>query len=189
MKKLFDFLDRVEEAEQLREEADEMTADTEKVKDGIWTVNRNQANTEYEGGDYQNPRIAIMYDGTQGHNGWFWEVIEGKNVIGTSDTVFKTADGAKEDAEGWIDRLNAESDPEPDLGRIGEGNKEEVEKEMGKKFKPIKSQLTKKDRKTASKLVKMMKKGKDVPVRKQSKPKKNTPEYREMLIRTGKIKR
>lgn len=173
MKKLFDFLDRIQEAESLKEEADETTADTEKVKDGIWTVNRNQSNTDYEGGDYQNPRIAIMYDGTQGHNGWFWEVIEGKNVIGTSDTVFKTADNAKEDAEGWIDRLNAESDPEPDLGRIGEA----------------KSKLTKKDQKTAGKLVKMMKKEKDVPVRKQSKPKKNTPEYREMLIRTGKIKR
>ena len=148
MKKLFDFLKRVEEAEQLREEADEKIADTEKVKDGIWTVNRNQANTDYEGGDYQNPRIAIMYDGTQGHNGWFWEVIEGKSVIGTSDTVFKTADDAKEDAEGWIDRLNAESDPEPDLGRIGENKSKET------------SKLTKKDQKTASKLVKMMKKEK-----------------------------
>lgn len=145
MKKLFDFLKRIEEAEQLKEEADEMTADTEKVKDGIWTVNRNQANTEYEGGDYQNPRIAIMYDGTQGHNGWFWEVIEGKNVIRTSDAVFKTADGAKADAESWIDTLNAEADPEPDLGRIGEDGK---------------SKLTKKDQKTAGKLVKMMKKEK-----------------------------
>ena len=154
MKKLFDFLKRVEDAEQLKEEADEKIADTEKVKDGIWTVNRNQANTEYEGGDYQNPRIAIMYDGTQGHNGWFWEVIEGKNVIGTSDTVFKTADNAKEDAEGWIDRLNAESDPEPDLGRIGEGEGKLLDKGIKK------SKLTKKDQKTASKLVKMMKKEK-----------------------------
>ncbi|GAF82787.1 unnamed protein product [marine sediment metagenome] len=153
MKKLFDFLKRVEEAE-------EMTADTEKVKDGIWTVNRNQTNTDYEGGDYQNPRIAIMYDGTQGHNGWFWEVIEGKNVIGTSDSVFKTADGAKEDAESWIDRLNAESDPEPDLGRIGETVKfykgtREVDSDA---VKIAKAKV--KDRKTASKLVKMMKKEK-----------------------------
>jgi hypothetical protein len=121
MKRLFEFLDNLEEAEQMHEEAEELTADTEKVKDGIWTVNRNQSNTEYEGGDYQNPRIAIMYDGTQGHNGWFWEVIEGKNVVGSSDEVFKNADDAKEDAEKWIDTLTQQSSSEPDLGRIGEG--------------------------------------------------------------------
>lgn len=102
------------------EEAEEMTADTEKVRDGAWVVNRNQTNTDYEGGDFQDPRIAILYDGSQGHNGWYWEVIEGKNVVGSSDYVFKTADDAKEDAEKWIDKLKAEADPEPDLGRIGE---------------------------------------------------------------------
>jgi hypothetical protein len=116
MKNLERFLKLVEQAE-------EMTADTEKVRDGAWTVNRNQTNTDYEGGDYQDPRIAVLYDGTQGHNGWYWEVIEGKDVVGTSDQVFKTADDAKEDAEMWIERLIAQSDGEPDLGRIGEGNK------------------------------------------------------------------
>lgn len=118
MKNLEKFLDYLEEAE-------EMTADTEKVRDGNWVVNRNQSNTDYEGGDYQDPRIAIMYDGTQGHNGWYWEVIEGKNVVGTSNQVFKTADDAKEDAEMWIERLTQQADPEPDLGRIGESEKPE----------------------------------------------------------------
>ncbi len=113
MKKLFKFLNMVDEAE-------EMTADTEKERSGNWIVNKNQANTDYEGGDYQNPRIAIMYDGTQGQSGWFWEVIEGKEVIGTSDQVFKTADDAKENAEMWIDELTAKADTEPDLGRLGE---------------------------------------------------------------------
>ena len=115
MKNLERFLKLVEQAE-------EMTADTEKVRDGAWTVNRNQTNTDYEGGDYQDPRIAVLYDGTQGHNGWYWEVIEGKDVVGTSDQVFKTADDAKEDAEMWIERLIAQSDGEPDLGRIGESS-------------------------------------------------------------------
>ena len=114
MKKLFEFLDNLETAE-------EMTSDTDDTyRVGMWVAHKNETKAKYEGGNFQDPRIAIMYDGTQGQNGWYWEVIEGKDVVGTSDTVFKTADDAREDAEMWIDELYEEAPEEPDLGRLGE---------------------------------------------------------------------
>ena len=114
MKKLFEFLDNLETAE-------EMTSDTDDTyRVGMWVAHKNEIKAKYEGGNFQDPRIAIMYDGTQGQNGWYWEVIEGKDVVGTSDTVFKTADDAREDAEMWIDELYEEAPEEPDLGRLGE---------------------------------------------------------------------
>jgi hypothetical protein len=113
VEKLDKFLDYIEESEH-------MTADTEKEQDGNWVVNRNQTNTDYEGGDYQEPRVAIMYDGSQGHNGWYWELIDGKNVVASGDHVFKTADDAKEAAEAYINTSGETGEPGDDLGRLGE---------------------------------------------------------------------
>lgn len=113
MEKLFKFLNYINEAEHI-------TADTEKERDGQWVVNRNKTNADYEGGDYQQPRVAIMYDGKQGQNGWYWELITGKDVVASGDHTYKTADDAKEAAQFYM--ADAETDyDEEDLGRLGEG--------------------------------------------------------------------
>ncbi len=113
MEKLDKFLKYIDESEHI-------TADSEKEQDGNWVVNRNQTNTDYEGGDYQEPRVAIMYDGSQGQNGWYWKLIDGKNIVASGDHVFKTADDAKEAAEDYINMDGDTGEPGDDLGRLGE---------------------------------------------------------------------
>ena len=119
MEKLFKFLNYINEAEHI-------TADTEKERDGQWVVNRNKTNADYEGGDYQQPRVAIMYDGKQGQNGWYWELITGKDVVASGDHTYKTADDAKEAAQFYM--ADADEDYEEDLGRLGEDESPEAKK-------------------------------------------------------------
>ena len=54
--KLFEFLDNLDTAEKVISDTD----DTYNV--GIWTAHKNKILANYEGGNYQSPRIAIMYD-------------------------------------------------------------------------------------------------------------------------------
>jgi len=110
VKNLDKFLDYIDEA-------DNMIADVEKdIETTISAINDEPINdimSNFEGGDYKNFRVAIKYDGTQGSNGWYWNLIDGKNIIASGESVFRTADDAKMAAEEYIEStMEMEIEPE-----------------------------------------------------------------------------